>query len=97
MKIPIGIIAASISRQKIAQEAQENQLALYTSHHFVQRIRPIFKDLSERSARTYISYLQEAQEMILQGESEENTYNFFCMRLCRLNPNFRGGKSNETH
>lgn len=86
----IGIIFAGIQRQKIAQEIQENQLASYSSNYFVNRIRPVLKDLSELSARTYISYLQEAEAMILQGEGEENTYNYFCMKLRELNQHFRG-------
>lgn len=80
----------ALSTQRIAREEQENMLALYTDFQFVNRLRPVIKELSERSVRTYISYLLEAQEMILQGESEENTYNYFCMKLCELNPHFRG-------
>ena len=86
----INAIISSIYRQKAQQQAQENQLAAYTGIFFVERLRPVLKDLSEYTGRTYISYLQEAQDMILKGESEAYTYNHFCMKLCRFNPHFRG-------
>lgn len=86
----INAITSSIYRQKAQQQAQENQLAVYTNTNFVAWLRPVLKDLSEITARTYISYLQEAQDMILNGETEENTYNYFRMKFCRENQNFGG-------
>lgn len=86
----INEITSSIFRQKAQQQAQEDQLAAYTNTNFVAWLRPILKDLSEMTARTYISYLLEAQDMISKGETEENTYNYFCMKLCRENQNFGG-------
>lgn len=86
----INAITSSIFRQKIAQEVQENQLAAYTSAFFVERLRPVLKDLSECTGRTYISYLIEAQDRIIQGESETDTYDYFRMKLCRAN-HFYGG------
>lgn len=86
----INAITSSIYRQKAQQQAQENQLAAYTSTFFVERLRPVLKDLSEYTGRTYISYLIEAQDRIIQGESETDTYDYFRMKLCRA-IHFYGG------
>ena len=86
----INAITASIFQQKAQQQAHENQLAAYTSTFFVDRLRPVLKDLSEHTGRTYNSYLIEAQDRIIQGESETDTYDYFRMKLCRAN-HFYGG------
>ena len=86
----INAITLSIFRHKAYQQAHENQLAAYTSTFFVERLRPVLKDLSEYTGRTYISYLIEAQDRIIQGESETDTYDYFRMKLCRAK-HFYGG------
>lgn len=87
-------IFAALNRYEIENQMQESQLASYSNFDFVCSLKPILKQLSALTARTYRSYLFEAQEMILQGESEENIYTHFFMRLCRLQ-NGTGEKNND--
>ena len=79
-----SIIFRALQAQTIAQAEQENMLATYTDFKFVERLRPVITELSKTNTRTYISYLLEAQEMILQGESKENVYEQFFVRLAKL-------------
>ena len=55
----------------------ETILATFAGDDFVKLLRPVALFLSENTARTYIDYLIEANEMILQGKSEMETYEYF--------------------
>ena len=59
----------------------ENDLAYLTSRRFVQVLKPTLKELSSWTTRPYKGYLEEAKDMILQGNGEMYTMDHFDIEL----------------
>ena len=62
----------------------ENKLANYTSYDFLSALRPTLKELSSWTSRTYIGYLNEAIDMILEGRGEIETMQHFDIELIKV-------------
>ena len=73
-----------IKKQLINIEQHEIILSTFAGEDFLNLLRPVAKFLSENTTRTYISYLIEAKEMILQGEKEMNVYEYFLTKMQHL-------------
>ena len=64
--------------------ATENELAKYTSYDFLSAIRPTLKQLASWTSRPYVGYLNEAIDMILQGNGECYTLEHFDIELLKV-------------
>lgn len=62
----------------------ENELAKYTSYDFLFVLKPVLKELSSWTSRPYIGYLNEAIDMILQGNGEYYTLEHFDIELLKV-------------
>lgn len=62
----------------------ENDLARLTSRGFVDALKPTLKELSSWTPRPYRGYLEEAKDMILQGNGELYTLDHFDIELLKV-------------
>ena len=67
----------------------ENAIACLTSRCFVDALKPTLKELSEWTTRPYKGYLEEAKDMILQGNEEADVLNYFYMKLLKVKGRIR--------
>lgn len=73
-----------LRKQILAIAHHETILATFAGDDFLDLFCPVAKFLSESTARTYIDYLIEAKNMILQGKSEMETYEYFVSEMQHL-------------
>lgn len=67
----------------------ENDLARLTSRGFVDALKPTLKELSSWTPRPYKGYLEEAKDMILQGNGEFYTLEHFDIELLKAKGRIR--------
>ena len=67
----------------------ENDLARLASRDFVEALKPTLKELSSWTTRPYRGYLEEAKDMISQGDEECYVLHHFDMELLRVKGRIR--------